>query len=66
MPPEIITIVSPSTTSPNSANCRPRSLSALAEKKSGINRPNTTTATTSARNGIALSIQRLLKSSPIR
>ncbi len=66
MPPEIMTMVRPRTMSPNSANCRPRSLNAVSEKKPGSNSPKTIAAMTRTRNGIALSIQRLVSNSPIR
>ncbi len=66
MPPEIMTIVSPSTIRPNSANCLPRSLRPLIVKKPGSKIPKTTIATRRTRKGIALSIQRLVNISPIR
>ena len=64
MPPEIITIDKASTTSPSSANWRPRSVSVVSAKNFGTMAPNSATSITSARNGMALSIHFLASTSP--
>ena len=66
MPPDNSTMASASTIRPNSAIWRPRSVMLDCEKKSGNSEPNTATVTISARNGIALSIQRFESISPTR
>jgi len=61
-----MTTVRPVTTMENSPNWRVDSTSELGLKKPGIAVPNPITVTTIARNGMALSAQRLLRISPIR
>ena len=66
MPPASMTTVSPVTTIENSPSCRVDSTSELGLKNPGMAVPKPITVTSIARNGMALSAQRLLKISPNR
>ena len=66
MPPASMTMVRPVTTIENSPSWRVDSISAEGLKKPGMFRPKPSTVAISARNGMALSVQRLLKISPTR
>ena len=66
MPPPSMTMVRPVTTMENSPSWRVESVSDCGLKKPGMAVPNPTTVMTSARNGMALSVQRLVRISPIR
>ena len=65
MPPASMTTVSPVTTIENSPSWRVDSISELGLKKPGMAMPKPATVMTRARNGMALSVQRLVKISPI-
>jgi len=66
MPPPSITTVMPVTTIENSPSWRVDSCSAVSLKKPGMTEPKVANVTTSARNGMALSVQRLVRISPTR
>ena len=66
MPPASMTTVRPVTTIENSPSWRVDSTSELGLKNPGMAVPKPTTVITSARNGMALSAQRLVRISPIR
>ena len=59
-------MVRPTTTMENSPSWRVESLSDSGLKNPGMAQPNPATVNTSARKGIALSVQRLVNISPIR
>ena len=65
MPPASMTTVRPITTIANSPSWRVDSSSEKGLKKPGIAVPNTAMTTTRARKGMALSVQRLLRISPM-
>ena len=66
MPPPSMTMVRPVTTMENSPSWRVESLRDCGLKKPLIAVPKPTTVMTRARNGMALSVQRLVRISPIR
>ena len=66
MPPPSMTMVRPVTTMENSPSCRVESLRDCGLKNPEMALPKPTTVMTSARNGMALSVQRLVRISPIR
>ncbi len=66
IPPPRTTTVRPTTTMENSPSWRVEPLRDSGLKNPGMAQPNPATVTTRARKGMALSVQRLVRISPIR